>query len=446
MKQENKELAVSKDLYKTKGFERKVIFATNVAESSITFDGLVYVIDTGLELASYYDYKNNSNVITKMYISQAQIKQRIGRAGRTQPGVAYHLYNERQYGKLKLYPIPNINMIDLTSNILSFFKNSRILKNIIILVEGLITIPLVEHFIGGLYKLHFINAIKLIKPGDFESNKDSSSDRLLLTGNDIKWDNIHSYNTLDSLMNGTATTIGHMILKFRSSPIISALAIIMSYYMDCQNEMICIMAISEITDGNLNSLFQYNKKIINVVQSYFKQYVYDGSDHLTAYNIYTKLYLNTQTQYLNRKTFKAIQKRIQRLETFAASIKKEKYDYIKEKYNIIQKKPYTDFIHNIIYVLALSHYYNLIKQESTINYTSLNFLNNSKAIVEYCPIMPDRIEYLQFAICDNLVDAFGRKSFKCITCIPSNILLDLIKNENLYVDHSKLIKKTLGKS
>ena len=446
MKPDNKDLAVSKDLYKTKGFERKVIFATNVAESSITFDGLVYVVDTGFELASYYDYKNNSNVITKTFTTQAQIKQRIGRAGRTQPGVAFHLYNERQYSKLKLYPTPNINVIDLTNNILSFFKNSRVLKNIISLVEGLISIPLIEHFISGLYKLHFINAIKLIKPADFESSKDSTSDdKLLLTNDDIKWDTIHSYETLDSEMNGTLTTIGYSLLKFRSSPIISALSIMMGYYMECQNEIICIMAICEITDGNFNSLFHYNKKQINVVQSYFKPYVYNNSDHITAYNIYTKLYLNAETQYLNKKTFKAIRKRIQQLELYAKSIKKDKYDHMKDKYNIVTKSPYKDFTLNIIYVLALSHYYNLIKQDLDNNYISVNFLNNSKAVAEYSAIMSDNIDHLEFAICENLVDAFGNKSFQCITSIPSNIMLDLIKNENLYINHSKLIKKILKK-
>jgi pre-mRNA-splicing factor ATP-dependent RNA helicase DHX15/PRP43 len=94
MKPENKDLAVNKDLYKTQGYDRKIIFATNVAESSITFDGLVYVIDSGYELGNYYDYKDNSYVVTKKYTSQAQIKQRMGRAGRTQPGVSYHLYTK----------------------------------------------------------------------------------------------------------------------------------------------------------------------------------------------------------------------------------------------------------------------------------------------------------------------------------------------------------------
>ena len=449
MKETDKEMAVSKDLYKTKGFERKVIFATNVAESSITFDGLVYVIDSGFELGNYYDYKNNSYVITKKYTSQAQIKQRIGRAGRTQSGVAYHLYSEKNYNKFLSYPEPNIAVIDLTDNILSFFRYSRTLKNIVILVGGLITVPIIEQFINALYKLHFINVIKLIKPADFDAysesseSTDSTSNKLLLNTNDIDWKHIQSYDILSNLMNGTATTIGYSILKFRSSPILSALTIIMAYYMNCQAEIICIMAICEITDGRINSLFDYHRKYILDAKSYFKPYIHSGSDHITAYNIYTKLYLNKETKYLNKKICYKIEKRIKELEKGATSINEKKYVYMKEKYNIVIKAPYKDQIENIIYILALSHYYNLIKNEFKDNYISMNYLNNSTAIVEYCSIMPDDVKHLNFAICNTLTSVFGKQSFLCITCIPPKIILDLIKNEDLYVDHSKLIKKIL---
>ena len=122
---------------------------------------------------------------------------------------------------------------------------------------------------------------------------------------------------------------------------------------------------------------------------------------------------------------------------------KKKYVYMKEKYNIVIKAPYKELIDNIIYILGLSHYYNLLKNESKNNYVSMNFLNNSTAIVEFCAIMPDNIKYLDFAICNSLNNVFGRQSFQCITCIPPNIMLDIIKNEDIYNNHSKLIKKIL---
>jgi len=432
MKQSDRELAVSSTLYKTtpEKYERKIIFATNVAESSITFDGLVYVVDTGFELSNYYNYIDNSYVITKQLTSQAQIKQRIGRAGRTQPGVSYHIYSEQTYNKLNLYPNPNITVIDLTEYILSFIKYSRTLKNMIGLVNNLITVPKVDHLYNSIYKLHMINAIKLIKSVDFEKNADSSSDdKLLLKPSDIKWENIKSYSDINKLINGTTTTIGYSLLKFRSSPILSALAIIMAYYMECQNEIIKIMAIIEITNGKINDLLFYSRKDLPKVIEYFEPLIYEGSDHITAYNIYNELYLKSETKYLNVKLFKTIDNRIEQLMNYATSIKEKKYEYMKEKYNIINHKLYSEKLDNMLYVLGMSHFFNIIKKESKTNYKSINFLKNSVAPVEFCPIMPTDITYNDYAICHSLVNAFGNKSFICITQIPKNIMSDILKNK-----------------
>ena len=147
--------------------------------------------------------------------------------------------------------------------------------------------------------------------------------------------------------------------------------------MKCQQEIICIMAICEVTDGKLNSLFDYNKKYIMEVRSYFKEFIYKGSDHITAYNIYTYLYLKDDTKYLNKRKFKEIKNRIEQLEYNAKSITDKQYEYMKTKYNIIVREPYSDIVKNIIYVLGLSHNYNLLKKMGKNKYKSLNYLNNS---------------------------------------------------------------------
>ena len=424
MKDADKTIAVSKDLYKSKGFDRKIIFATNVAESSITFEGITHVIDTGYELGKYYDYVNNSEVITIKYTSQAQIKQRIGRAGRTQPGISYHLYTTEAYNKFSLYPIPNISVIDLTDHLISLLKYSKTLKNIVNLMMDLITVPKIDQFIVALYKLYFIKCIKLVKAVEIEN---SSDENLLLQDKDIKWNNMISYNNLNSIMNGTLTTVGYNILKFRSSPILSAYCIILSYYMKCQKEIIQIMAICEISNGQLKQLFDYNKKELKNVQDYFKPYIHIGSDHITVFNIYNKLYINKQVKYLNKKLFSSIEKRIIQLEKYATSINEKRYIYMKEKYKIINKDPYNDIIDNIIYVLGISYQYNLIKKVNKITYQSLNFFKNSTANIEYCEIMPTNIQYTDYAICNTFVSAFGNKSFQCITQIPKHIMQNINK-------------------
>eukprot|EP00761_Pharyngomonas_kirbyi_P000437 gb/GECH01000437.1/.p1 GENE.gb/GECH01000437.1/~~gb/GECH01000437.1/.p1 ORF type:complete len:1545 (+),score=293.73 gb/GECH01000437.1/:1-4635(+) len=74
--------------------ERKIIYSTNIAETSVTIDGVVYVIDSGMQKAARYDAKKGMNMVELENISQSSAIQRKGRAGRTQSGVCYRLYSE----------------------------------------------------------------------------------------------------------------------------------------------------------------------------------------------------------------------------------------------------------------------------------------------------------------------------------------------------------------
>lgn len=118
----------SEDEYlKDKKYYRKVILATNIAESSLTVKGLTYVIDSGIELLSSYDPKYRAKLLNKNFISLAQAKQRMGRAGRTKPGVCYHLYSKNSFDNLmKKYPEPAIRKSDITLDILRLISNQTI--------------------------------------------------------------------------------------------------------------------------------------------------------------------------------------------------------------------------------------------------------------------------------------------------------------------------------
>lgn len=93
---------------KGKNYTRKVVISTNVAESSLTVDGLKYVIDSGLENEAGYDYKTNCEFLITKYASQSSIIQRKGRGGRTGPGVCYHLYTEEEFKNFEEFSNPNI--------------------------------------------------------------------------------------------------------------------------------------------------------------------------------------------------------------------------------------------------------------------------------------------------------------------------------------------------
>ena len=224
MSEHNRELAISKDLYKKSGHNIKVIFATNVAESSITFDGLQYVIDTGLEVVNQFDSQYNMNIVNIDYTTQSQIIQRIGRTGRTAPGIAYHLYTKQIFDSLDKYPKPSILIIDLTDYALSLINYTITINNFVKLTDDLITKPTKMQIDFIIHKLKFNKCLKI--------NND----------------------------NGVLSRVGINILKFKSTQLLSSLAIIMSYYLNCQDDIIIIMAIIEITENKLELLFSYDNE------------------------------------------------------------------------------------------------------------------------------------------------------------------------------------------
>uniref|UniRef100_A0A672YPW9 ATP-dependent DNA/RNA helicase DHX36 n=1 Tax=Sphaeramia orbicularis TaxID=375764 RepID=A0A672YPW9_9TELE len=87
---------------------RKIIIATNIAETSITIDDVVYVIDGGKIKETNFDTHNNISTMAAEWVSLANAKQRKGRAGRVRPGKCYHLYNNLRASLLDDYQLPEI--------------------------------------------------------------------------------------------------------------------------------------------------------------------------------------------------------------------------------------------------------------------------------------------------------------------------------------------------
>ncbi|XP_049836121.1 3'-5' RNA helicase YTHDC2-like isoform X3 [Schistocerca gregaria] len=87
---------------------RKIILSTNIAETSITIDDVVFVIDSGKVKEKSFDALSGVCLLRPMWISKSCAKQRAGRAGRTQPGVCYHLFSSERYQRLQAYQTPEI--------------------------------------------------------------------------------------------------------------------------------------------------------------------------------------------------------------------------------------------------------------------------------------------------------------------------------------------------
>ncbi|KGN52121.1 DExH-box ATP-dependent RNA helicase DExH5, mitochondrial [Cucumis sativus] len=94
---------------------RKVVLATNIAETSITINDVVYVLDCGKAKETSYDALNNTPCLLPSWISKVSAQQRRGRAGRVQPGECYHLYPRCVFGSFSEYQLPEILRTPLQS-------------------------------------------------------------------------------------------------------------------------------------------------------------------------------------------------------------------------------------------------------------------------------------------------------------------------------------------
>lgn len=93
--------------------KRKVIFSTNVAETSLTIPGVKYVVDSGMMKESRYEPGTGMNVLKVCRISQSSAKQRAGRAGRTESGKCYRLYSQHDFESMISHQEPEIRRVHL---------------------------------------------------------------------------------------------------------------------------------------------------------------------------------------------------------------------------------------------------------------------------------------------------------------------------------------------
>lgn len=249
--------ALSKDKFRELGdYETKVIMATNVAESSLTVDGLKYVVDSCHEFHNSYDPSVMGYIMERKLITQSQAIQRRGRVGRTEPGTCYHLVTEQQFNALNKYPAPDILENDMTIELLKIIITStnQSFDEGVIIMNKLMDIPK-QKFIDVAYGLYQIYRI------------------------------IDSENRL--------TKIGKELTSFSTLSINQSLFLIYSYQFHCAKDASIIIAMIEILKGNLSNLFFKADDSQNKVSNQIIKKLSDKSgDHLTFLKIYN-LYVNT---------------------------------------------------------------------------------------------------------------------------------------------------------
>lgn len=273
MDAKKQQLAQDKILYKENtDYKRKLVVSTNVAESSLTIDGIKYVVDSGYELSGSYDPILRAKRLDRQMITHAQAKQRMGRAGRTEPGICYHLYTKQDFEiNMKRFPEPDIRVSDISGECLKLLnldtvQNTNELSKIL------------NNFIEPPEQKYIYSAIDtLTQIGTIENKKISK--------------------------------IGKLVADLRGSDLKMSLAMILGKVYRCYHDIIKIISLLDSCRNNLSDIFLMPKNILknndklvndkkrfndalnnlskkfNKIQSKFK---HKNSDHLSLLKIYNK--------------------------------------------------------------------------------------------------------------------------------------------------------------
>ncbi len=113
------------DVAVTPGEQPKIIVSTNVAETSLTIEGVRAVVDGGTARTANYDARRGINTLTVQKISRASAEQRAGRAGRLGPGIAVRLWTQREHLLRPESELPEVQRLDLSEALLALRVLSR---------------------------------------------------------------------------------------------------------------------------------------------------------------------------------------------------------------------------------------------------------------------------------------------------------------------------------
>jgi ATP-dependent helicase HrpB len=160
---------------------RKILLATNIAESSLTLDGLSAVIDSGLQKRSNISSPHLVPTLESTRISQASADQRSGRAGRQAPGRAVRLWSASDHRFLELYEIPEVQRSDPSAEVLGLIDLG---------FESCLALPWIDAPRDDILKASSekLRVLGLIEPTDINTDRVSAMGRRVLEAPlDLRW-------------------------------------------------------------------------------------------------------------------------------------------------------------------------------------------------------------------------------------------------------------------
>lgn len=226
--------------------ERKVVVATNIAETSLTVDGIMYVVDAGYSKLKVYNPRVGMDSLQITPISQANANQRSGRAGRTGSGTAYRLYTDMAYREeMFVSGIPEIQRTNLANTVL--LLKSLGVRNL--LEFDFMDPPPQENILTSMYQLWVLGA-------------------------------------LDNM--GNLTPVGKRMSEFPMEPSLSKILISSATDYGCSAEMLSIVAMLSVP-----SVFYRPKERQEEADAVREKFYVAESDHLTLLHCYTQWRLNS---------------------------------------------------------------------------------------------------------------------------------------------------------
>jgi len=218
---------------------RKVVVSTNIAETSLTIDGIVYVVDPGFSKQKVYNPRLRVESLLVSPISKASCKQRSGRAGRTRPGKCYRLFTENSFEKdLIENTYPEILRSNL-SNVVLYLKKLGI--NDIVHFDYMDP-PAPETLMRALEQLNYLGAL------DDE---------------------------------GDLTEVGKLMSEFPLDPMLSKMVISASQKYSCVQEILTIVSLLSVPN-----VFLRPRENQAEADSAKRKFVHIDGDHLTLLNAF----------------------------------------------------------------------------------------------------------------------------------------------------------------
>ncbi|RZF39395.1 hypothetical protein LSTR_LSTR000916 [Laodelphax striatellus] len=219
---------------------RKCVVATNIAETSLTVDGIMYVVDSGYCKLKVYNPRIGMDALQIYPISQANSNQRSGRAGRTGPGQCFRLYTERQYkDELLVTTVPEIQRTNLANTVL-LLKSLGVQD---LLQFHFMDPPPQDNILNSLYQLWILGALD------------------------------HT---------GTLTPLGRQMAEFPLDPP-QCQMLIVSCQMKCTADILIIVSMLSVP-----SIFYRPKGREEEADSVREKFQVPESDHLTFLNVYNQ--------------------------------------------------------------------------------------------------------------------------------------------------------------